>query len=59
MDSGAARNEVTFKWYNLACSFYCKILSHIEDNIYQLHCSLYVTQFNDIKGYSLFTRGGI
>ncbi len=25
MDSGAARNEVTFKWYNLACSFHCKI----------------------------------
>ncbi len=57
MDSGAARNEVT--WCNLACSFHCKILSHHEDNIYQLHCSLYVTQFNDIKGYLLFTRGGI
>ncbi len=25
MDSGAARNEVIFKWYNLASSFHCKI----------------------------------
>ncbi len=53
MHSGAA-----FKWYNLACSFLCKIYSHHEDNICQLHCSLYVTQFNDIRKYSLFTRGG-
>ncbi len=52
MDSGPARNEVTFKCYNLACS-------HHEDKMYQLHCSLYVTQFNNIRGYSLFTRVGV
>ncbi len=50
MDSGPAQNEITFKWYNLACSFHCKIQSHHEDKIDQLHCSLYMTQFNDIRG---------
>ncbi len=58
MHSGAVRNEVTFKWHNLACSFHCKIESHHEDNIFQLHCSLYVTQFIDIRGYLLFTTEG-
>ncbi len=28
-----ARNVVTFKWYNPACSFHFKIQSHHEDNM--------------------------
>ncbi len=58
MDSRPARNEITFKLYNLACSFHCKIQSYHEDKIYELHCSLYVTQFNDIRVNPLFTRVG-
>ncbi len=33
MNIGPARHEVTFKWYNLACLFNCKIYSHHEDNM--------------------------
>ncbi len=48
MESGLARNEVIFKWYNLGCSFIVRYNHTMKKNL-SMHYSLYVTQFNDIR----------